>query len=42
MNKELETYEELTNWLQNYYPHIWNEWIKYVNFMEPYMEGEEE
>ena len=42
MNKELETYEELLNWLGGYYNHVFIEWIKYLNHMEPYMEGEEE
>ena len=42
MNEELETYEELLSWLHGYYNHVFIEWQKYLEFMEPYMEGEEE
>ena len=42
MSEKLETYEELLNWLKNYYEHIYIDWAEYRTYMKPYMEGEEE
>jgi hypothetical protein len=42
LSEKLKTYDEIMNWLSGYYNHVYLEWHKYVNHMDPYMEGEEE